>query len=66
MKKNPITIKIGTPMLLIIAGTTFLPVWKSGSKTGLNLWEFLKNHTIWYDGGSQYLPDEMYIRQGDE
>jgi len=26
LQKNPVTIKIGTPMLLIIAGTTFLPV----------------------------------------
>lgn len=44
------------PALLILS---FIPVWRSGLKTNLTFWEFVKNHTIWGDP-VEYVPGEPY------
>ena len=51
MKNN--TILLGA--LLV----SFLPVWRSGGKAGLNFWEFVINHTV-YGDPVEYLPQEQY------
>jgi len=42
---------------------SFLPVWKSGGKSGLSFWQFIANHmTIFgYQNAPQYIPQEDYL-----
>lgn len=39
---------------------SFLPVWKSGGKENLNLWQFVENHLMIGDEGPMYVPEEDY------
>lgn len=46
----------------IVGGVVFslLPIWRSGGRTGLNLWEWLINHTVW-GPPIEYVPEEDYM-----
>lgn len=50
--------------LLILGGVLCftLPIFRSGGRTGLTFFEFIKEHTIW---GSpiQYVPEEDYTAE---
>jgi hypothetical protein len=53
------TIKIKPEITLLILGLTFLPVFKSGGKLGLNFWQWIYNHMI-FSGKPEYVPEEDY------
>jgi hypothetical protein len=46
-------------MLIIAGAATFLPIFRSGLRDNLNLWEWLWNHTIW-GPKVEYIPEEQY------
>jgi hypothetical protein len=44
----------------LLALASFIPVWRSGNRTGLTLWGFVINHTI-FGPPVEYVPEEDYI-----
>lgn len=44
---------------LIFASFT-LPLFRSGGKTGLTFWGWVRNHTIFAPPGPEYVPEEDY------
>ncbi len=50
---------------LIIFGllaASLIPFWRSGGRTDLNFWEFVRNHTIFGDP-VEYVPEEDYMEE---
>lgn len=54
---NPVTIQ--PEVIVLILGCSFLPVFKSGGKLGLNFWQWIYNHMI-FSGEPEYVPEEDY------
>ncbi len=48
-------------LALAVVGASFLPVWRSGMRENLDLWQFIGNHTIWGPPVA-YVPEEEYTR----
>lgn len=48
---------------LVVAAFT-LPMFKSGGKQGITLFEFIRNHTIFFDKSEPlYIPKEDYMSE---
>ncbi len=45
-----------------IITTCFLPIFRSGGRTGLIFWEWVRNHTI-FGPPIEYVPEEDYARE---
>ncbi len=43
---------------------SFLPVWRSGLRENMNLWEFINVHTIFSPHEVTYVPEE-YLTRGE-
>lgn len=56
-KSNPKLFFLGA-----LGFATFLPVFRSGGRTGLSLWGWIINHTIW-GPPVEYVPEEDYARE---
>lgn len=41
---------------------SLLPIWKSGIRRGMNLWEFTIGHTVFSPWPSLYVPEEYATR----
>jgi len=44
----------------ILVASVTLPIFRSGGKTGLTFWGWVRNHTIFGDPGPEYVPEEAY------
>jgi hypothetical protein len=51
-------VKIG---LLVIIGLTFIPVWRSGLRENMNLWEWILNHSRLTPNTLEYIPESLYL-----
>ena len=47
--------------LLVMSFT--VPVFRSGGKTGLTFWGWIRNHTIFAEPGPEYVPFEDYSKE---
>lgn len=56
-KNTKIALAIGLGGLLIFS---FIPIWSSGLRKGLNFWQFALAHTILDRKPVQYIPQELY------
>lgn len=52
-------------LLLVAAAVSFLPIFRSGGREGLNFWSWIWNHTIW-GPDVEYIPEEDYAKQIEE
>ncbi len=50
-------------ILVILGGLALLPVWRSGLRENLSLYEFIIEHTIWGHDVT-YIPEEL-LTQGE-
>ena len=47
---------------LALLGFSFLPIWKSGLRKNMNLWQFVIGHTTLSPWESLYVPEEYATR----
>jgi hypothetical protein len=45
---------------ILMLAASFIPVWRSGGRANLNLWEFVGNHTV-FGPPVEYIPAEDYM-----
>jgi len=43
-----------------VAVLSFLPIWRSGLRENMNLWQWIANHTI-FGPPSEYVPEKYYL-----
>jgi len=48
---------------LVAVESATLPIFRSGGKTGLSFWGWVRNHTIFAEAGPEYVPQEDYSRE---
>lgn len=46
-------------MIVLLAGLSFVPIWRSGGRDNLTFWGWVINHTIW-GPPVEYIPEEDY------
>ncbi len=46
----------------VVVASFTLPIFRSGGRTGLTFWGWVKNHTI-YGPPIEYVPEEDYMRE---
>lgn len=46
--------------LVIFICASSLPIWRSGLRENMNLWQWIINHTV-FGPPSEYLPEEFYL-----
>jgi hypothetical protein len=46
--------------LVLFLGASLLPIWRSGLRENMNLWQWVNNHTI-FGPASEYVPEEYYL-----
>jgi len=52
----------GLAITFLIVESFTLPAFRSGGRTGLTFWGWIRNHTIWGDP-VEYVPEESYRRE---
>lgn len=50
---------ISKDLALLALMVSFLPIFRGGLRENINLWQFVKEHTV-YGSPVQYIPEEEY------
>lgn len=53
---------MNVPVAFALAGFSLLPIWKSGLREDMNLWQFIIGHTTMSPYPSLYVPEEYATR----
>lgn len=46
--------------LMGFVALSLVPIWRSGLRQNMNLWEWIINHTV-FGPPSEYIPEEYYL-----
>jgi hypothetical protein len=46
--------------LVLFLGASLLPIWRSGLRENMNLWQWVNNHTV-FGPPIEYVPEDYYI-----
>jgi len=62
IRNNPITKNQKTLLLVLIIGAFTIPIFRSGLRENLTLWQFFLNHTT-FGPPVEYVPEELYMEE---